>query len=45
MGLPTVGAVFVCFFRISFVKNFVIHFVMLKKWSGANVWVKANILI
>ena len=37
MALPTVGSVFGVF-RI-FVKYFVIHFVMSKKWSGANVWV------
>ena len=37
MALSTVGAVF-CVFGI-FVKNFVIHFVMSKKLSGANVWV------
>ena len=35
MALLTVGAVFGVF-RI-FVKNFVIHFVLSKKWSGANV--------
>ena len=37
MAHPTVGAV-LGVFRI-FVKSFVIHFVMSKKWSGANGWV------
>ena len=37
MALPTVGAVFGVF-RI-FCQTFVIHFVMSKKKSGANVWV------
>ena len=45
MGLPTVGADFGVFFLAFFVKNLLFTFVMSKKWSGENVWVKANILI